>query len=421
MQTNTTTTAKDSAAALRMRLFGIHSSSSGASGNTNSRDVAALQAIHTQTAQALVESTPSQATARPPLRVEAYASALSQGARALSASGHAAAMAAVVGGGAMMVTKIPKKTTTTITNDNKPAATTTAAVAAPPLLFCPIPVKTRVVVVAGQQEDIKKKNKRVSSSDDEEDTIDVEDAQRERAYARAEEQAKRRLAPPAKKAKFTPAPTPARVLLAELDQTNPWVVAANQVLAAAPAAAVVAAPPPPPAKAAAPQQTSKAPTKILVRDKKTNKLTGKIVNTVRREARRTMGPNRDLVLRKVKVDIYQRANPSSATDKRLVHVKAVRWNLREYRKRYDVPAENPAVRARMLDPRDLRQSLQFPLQVQLYGATLNFVASEDFAANPKTRGIFSVNTDAPAYRDDLYRAALAARPGDALADLFLGA
>ena len=134
-----------------------------------------------------------------------------------------------------------------------------------------------------------------------------------------------------------------------------------------------------------------------------------------------MGPNRDLVLRKVKVDIYQRANPSSSSsDKRLVHVKAGRWNLREYRKRYYVPVENPAVRARMLDPRDLRQSLQFPLQVQLYGATLNFVASEDFSANPKTRGIFSVNTDAPTDRDDLYRAALAARPGDALADLFLG-
>ena len=109
MQTNTTA-AKDSAAALRMRLFGIHSSS-GASGNTN-RDVAALQAIiHTQTAQALVESTsPSQATARPPLRVEAYASALSQGARALSASGHAAAMAAVVSkGDNVVVVKIPKK------------------------------------------------------------------------------------------------------------------------------------------------------------------------------------------------------------------------------------------------------------------------------------------------------------------------
>ena len=218
------------------------------------------------------------------------------------------------------------------------------------------------------------------------------------------------------------------MLLAELDQTNPWVVAANQVLAAtATAAPAVAAPPPPSAKAAPPRAAadpapqSKAPTKILVRDKKTNKLTGKIVNTVRSEARRTMGPNRDLVLRKVKVDIYQRANPSSATDKRLVHVKAVRWNLREYRRRYDVPAENPAVRARMLDPRDLRQSLQFPLQVQLYGATLNFVASDDFAANPKTRGIFSVNTDAPAYRDDLYRAAMAALPGAALADLFLRA
>ena len=140
-------------------------------------------------------------------------------------------------------------------------------------------MKARVVVAGSsvsQQEDIKKKNKRVSSSDDE-DTIDVEDAQRERAYARAEEQAKRRLAPPAKKAKHTSVlPTPARVL-AELDQSNPWVVAANQVLAAAPAAAVAAPPPPPKAALpSAPQQQSKAPTKILVRDKKTNKLTGKI-------------------------------------------------------------------------------------------------------------------------------------------------
>ena len=134
-----------------------------------------------------------------------------------------------------------------------------------------------------------------------------------------------------------------------------------------------------------------------------------------------MGANRDLVLRKVKVDIYQKnANPSS--DKWLVHVKTVRWNLREYRRRYDVPVENPAVRARMLDARDLRQ-LQFPLQVQLYDATLNFVANEDYRANPKTPGIFSVNTDAPTrtYRDDLYRAAMAARPGAAQADLFLGA
>ena len=74
----------------------------------------------------------------------------------------------------------------------------------------------------------------------------------------------------------------------------------------------------------------------------------------------------------------------------------------------------------MLDARDLRQ-LQFPLQVQLYGATLNFVTNEEFRANPKTPGIFSVNTDAPTYRDDLYRAAMAACPGAALADLFLGA
>ena len=113
----------------------------------------------------------------------------------------------------------------------------------------------------------------------------------------------------------------------------------------------------PPKKVAAesPNAEPKAATKVLVRDKKTGKLTGKIDNVVKREKRLTMGPNRDLVLRKVKVDIYQRANPSSATDKRLVHVKAVRWNLREYRKRYDVPAENPAVRARMLDPRDRTQ------------------------------------------------------------------
>ena len=112
--------------------------------------------------------------------------------------------------------------------------------------------------------------------------------------------------------------------------------------------------------------------------------------------------------------MYQRASPS---DRRLVHVKAVSWNLREYRKRYDVPVENPAVRARMLDDRDLRH-LQFPLQVQLYGATLNFVANEDFHANQKTPSIFSVNTK---YRDDLYRTAMAACQGAALADLFLGA
>ena len=52
---------------------------------------------------------------------------------------------------------------------------------------------------------------------------------------------------------------------------------------------------------------------------------------------------------------------------------------------------------------------------------LNFVANEDFSANPKTPGIFSVNTDAPTYRDDLYRATMAARTGAALAYLFLGA
>ena len=103
MQRNTTTT-KDSAAALRMRVFGIPSSSSGASdsnttisANTNTRDAALVEAIHTQTTQALLEGTQQAATARQPLQVEAYASALSQGGRARSASGHAAAMAAVVG------------------------------------------------------------------------------------------------------------------------------------------------------------------------------------------------------------------------------------------------------------------------------------------------------------------------------------
>ena len=106
-----------------------------------------------------------------------------------------------------------------------------------------------------------------------------------------------------------------------------------------------------------------------------------------------MGPNRDLILRKVQVDIYQKANRANPSDKRLVHVKTVRWNLREYRKRYHIAVKNLAVRARMLDDRDRRQ-LQFPLQVQVYGATLNFVANEDFRANPKTPGIFSVNTDA---------------------------
>ena len=153
----------------------------------------------------------------------------------------------------------------------------------------------------------------------------MEDVQRERAYAQAEEQTKRRLAPPpAKKAKYTLVfPTPTRVL-AELDQTNPWVAAANQVLlgaataaastAAAPAAAAI--PPPTTQKAATadPAPLPKAPTEVLVRDKKTGKLTGKINNTVRREQRRTMGPNRDLILRKVKVDIYQRANPSSSEE-----------------------------------------------------------------------------------------------------------
>ena len=77
-----------------------------------------MEAIHTQTTQALVEGTPQQAaaTARQPLQVEAYASALSQGARALSASGHAAAMAAA--------------TTTTTSTTTSSTTTATAAVAA---------------------------------------------------------------------------------------------------------------------------------------------------------------------------------------------------------------------------------------------------------------------------------------------------
>ena len=216
-------------------------------------------------------------------------------------------------------------------------------------------------------------------------------------------------------------------MLAELDPTTPWVAAANQVLATAAAAAapaaeavrVVAAAPTKKVAADHEPPAPKAPTKVLVCDKKTGKLTGKIDNVVKREKRRTMGPNRDLVLCKVLVDIYQKnANPSSG--RRLVHVKTVRWNLREYRKRYDIAVENPAVHARMLDDRDRRQ-LQFQLQVQLYGATLNFVANEDFRANPKTSCTFSDNTDAPAYHDDLYCAAMAASPGAALADLFLGA
>ena len=269
------------------------------------------------------------ASRRQPLQVKEYASALSQGARALAASGHAAAMAAVVGcevlagGDNNVVVKIPKKT-------NKPAATTTttttatattAAVAGGggvPPQFCPILVKARLVVAASTPpiQDRKKKRVVVSSSDDDEDTIDVEDAQHERAYAQAEEQAKLRLlAPPAKKAKFTPALATLARVLAELDPANPWVAAANQMLlaagtAAAPAEAVVVVAPPPPqpitkkASSAEPP-APKAPTKVLVRDKKTGKLTGKIDNVVKR---RTMGPNSDLVLRKVQVDIYQKAN-----------------------------------------------------------------------------------------------------------------
>ena len=375
-----------------------------------------------------MDTTTQAATTRQPVQVEAYASALAQGARALSASGHAAAMAAVVTGdvlaGGGVVVKIPKKkpaatttTTTTVTTTTAPAVVAGSG-SVPP--FCPIPVKARLAVAASTPpvQDRKKERVVVSSSDEEEDTIDVEDAQRERAYAQAEELSKRRLSatPPAKKkVKFIPSAlaTPARVL-AELDPTNPWVAAANQVLAAAPAAAAevqqqppAEAPPPPTTtkKAAASAQplAPKAPTKVLVRDKKTGKLTGKIDNVVKREKRRTMGPNRDLVLRKVQVDIYQRANRADSLHKRLVHVKIVLWNLREYRKRLDIAVENPAVRARLLD----RRQLQFPLQVQVYGATLNFVANEDLRANSKTLGIFSVNTDAPTYRDDLYRAAMA--------------
>ena len=145
-----------------MRLFGIHSSSSsGTRGNSsNHRDVAAVEAIHTQTTQALFEGTQAAATVRPPLQVEAYASALSQGARALSASGHTAAMAAVLVGGDVVV-KIPKKKSSAATT----TTTTTTAVAASSSgvapLFCPIPVKARVVVAASAQQDSNRKKKRV--------------------------------------------------------------------------------------------------------------------------------------------------------------------------------------------------------------------------------------------------------------------
>ena len=225
-------------------------------------------------------------------------------------------MAAVVTGdvlaGGGVVVKIPKKkpaatttTTTTVTTTTAPAVVAGSG-SVPP--FCPIPVMARLAVAASTPpvQDMKKERVVVSSSDEEEDTIDVEDAQRERAYAQAEELSKRRLSatPPAKKkVKFIPSAlaTPARVL-AELDPTNPWVAAANQVLAAAPAAAAevqqqppAEAPPPPTTTkkaATADPAPPKAPTKVLVRDKKTGKLTGKIDNTVRREQRRTMGPNR---------------------------------------------------------------------------------------------------------------------------------
>ena len=99
-------------------------------------------------------------------------------------------------------------------------------------------------------------------------------------------------------------------MLAELDPANLWVAAANQVLAATAAAAVVPPPPPPPPpkKAAAPASAAepKAPTKILVRDKKTGKLKGKIHDLVKRDKRRLLGPNLDLDQRKVQVDIYQK-------------------------------------------------------------------------------------------------------------------
>ena len=87
--------------------------------SNNKRDGALVEAIHTQTARALVvdtvttfQSMEQQPSAtRQPLQVEAYASALAQGARALSASGHAAAMVAVVGDVlAGDVVKIQKKT-----------------------------------------------------------------------------------------------------------------------------------------------------------------------------------------------------------------------------------------------------------------------------------------------------------------------
>ena len=102
---------------------------------------------------------------------------------------------------------------------------------------------------------------------------------------------------------------------------------------------------PPPAKAApasaAPAPPVKAPTKILVREKKTGKLTGQVQDLVKRDKRRLLGKNLDIDQRKVQVDIYQkmradRSDPANTT-RRLVHVKTVRWSFREYRARFDIP------------------------------------------------------------------------------------
>ena len=201
------------------------------------------------------------------------------------------------------------------------------------------------------------------------------------------------------------------------------MAAANRVLATAAAAevqpqaaavAVEAAPPPPPNKAAdsAPPEP-KAPTKLLVRDKKTGKLTGKIESLIKRNKRCILGKNLNIDQRKVQVDIYQKRaedRPDPTKNKRLGHIKTVLWSLREYRARFDIPVESAAVRTRVLD----RRQLEFPLQVQLYGggncATLDFVANDDLSENPRTLGIFTVNTDASTYRDDLYRAAHSGPP-----------
>ena len=118
--------------------------------------------------------------------------------------------------------------------------------------------------------------------------------------------------------------------------------AAAEVQPQAAAVAVEAAPPPPPNKAAdsAPPEP-KAPTKLLVRDKKTGKLTGKIESLIKRNKRCILGKNLNIDQRKVQVDIYQkmradRSDPANTT-RRLVHVKTVRWSFREYRARFDIP------------------------------------------------------------------------------------